>query len=109
MDDIKRTIEKVIFIAGLDGSDFVNDDFYRITGLKKHEQLSLTETKIMLLVGRGNNVSNISRQINRSERTINVHLRNASRKMKMNKKTDFYNYAKFISICRRNERKTLCL
>lgn len=109
MPDIRRIIEKIIFIANLDSNDFINDDFYRITGLKKHEQLSLTETKIMLLVGRGNNVNNISKQINRSERTINVHFRNASRKMKLSKKTDFYNYAKFIVTCRRNERKTLCL
>ncbi|BCQ32838.1 LuxR C-terminal-related transcriptional regulator [Erwinia rhapontici] len=107
--DIKRIIEKIIFIASMDSNDFINDDFYRITGLKKHEQLSLTETKIMLLLGRGNNIRNISRQINRSERTINVHFRNASRKMKFNKKTDFYNYAKFIVTCRRNERKTLCI
>lgn len=109
MTDIKRIIEKILFIANMDGNNFINDDFYRITGLKKHEQLSLTETKILLLVGKGNNISNISRQINRSERTINVHFRNASRKMKLSKKTDFYNYAKFIVTCRRNERKTLCL
>ena len=109
MPDINRVIEKIIFIASMDGNDFINDDFYRITGLKKHEQLSLTETKIMLLVGRGNNINNISKQINRSERTINAHFRNASRKMKLSKKTDFYNYAKFIATCRRNERKTLCL
>lgn len=109
MSDIKRIIEKIIFIASMDGNDFINDDFYRVTGLKKHEQLSLTETKIMLLIGRGNNLNNISKQINRSERTINVHFRNASRKMKLSKKTDFYNYAKFIATCRRNERKTLCL
>lgn len=109
MTDIRHMIEKVIFIANLNGDDFLNDDFYKETGLKKHEQLSLTETKIMLLIGRGNNVNVISRQLNRSEKTINVHWRNASRKMKLDNKVDFYNYAKFIVACRRNERKTLCL
>lgn len=107
--DIKWIIEKAFFIASLDKHEFINDDFYRITGLKKHEQLSLTETKIMLLIGNGNNVNFISRQLRRSEKTITVHYRNASRKMKLNNKAEFYNYAKFIVSCQRNERKTVCL
>lgn len=107
--DIKWIIEKALFIASLDKHEFINDDFYRITGLKKHEQLSLTETKIMLLIGNGNNVNFISRQLRRSEKTITVHYRNASRKMKLNNKAEFYNYAKFIVSCQRNERKTVCL
>lgn len=109
MTDIRWIIEKALFIASLDKHKFINDDFYRMTGLKKHEQLSLTETKIMLLIGNGNNVELISRQLRRSEKTITVHCRNASRKMKLNNKAEFYNYAKFIVSCRRNERKTLCL
>ncbi|MFK8256253.1 LuxR C-terminal-related transcriptional regulator [Erwinia sp. AnSW2-5] len=107
--DIKWMIGKIIFIASLKIDEYSNDDFYNITGLKKHEQLSLTETKIMLSIGRGDDINVISGQLNRSEKTIHVHWRNASRKMRMENKADFYNYAKFILTCRKNERKTLCL
>lgn len=107
--DIRWIIEKVFFISSLSIDEYTNDDFYKITGIKKHEQLSLTENKIMLSIGRGHNLNVISSQLHRSERTVNVHWRNASRKMKMDNKADFYNYAKFILNCKRNERKTLCL
>lgn len=107
--DIKWMIGKILFIASLNIDECINDDFYKITGIKKHEQLSLTETKIMLSIGRGHNINFISSQLHRSEKTVHVHWRNASRKMKLDNKADFYNYAKFILTCRRNERKTLCL
>lgn len=107
--DISWMIGKILLIANVSSEAFFNGDFYQLTGLKKHEQLSLTETKIMLLIGRGNNSSTISRKLHRSEKTISVHCRNASRKMGLEKKADFYNYAKFIATCRRNERRTLCL
>lgn len=109
LTDIIWTIKKIIQIANINNSEFINDEFYRITGLKKHEQLSLTETKIMLLIGKGCNIKSISKHLHRSAKTIHVHCRNASRKMKVDNKVEFYNYAKFIVNCRRNERKTLCL
>ncbi|MTD28134.1 helix-turn-helix domain-containing protein [Erwinia sorbitola] len=109
LTEIGWMIEKILFIASMSLDDFVNDDFYQVTGLRKHEQLSLTEANIVLLIGKGNNVRVISKELRRSEKTINVHCRNASRKMGMINKVDFYNYAKFIATCRKNERKTLCL
>lgn len=107
--DISWMIRKILLIANVSSDAFSNGDFYQLTGLKKHDQLSLTETKIMLLIGRGHNFSIISRKLHRSKKTISVHCRNASRKMGLENKVDFYNYAKFISTCRRNERRTLCL
>lgn len=107
--DIKWIIGKIFFISSINIDEYVNDEFYKITGIKKHEQLSITETKIMLSIGRGHDINVISSQLHRSERTVHVHWRNASRKMKMDNKADFYNYAKFILTCKRNERKTLCL
>lgn len=109
LEDISWMIGKIFFIASLRYNGFVDDDFYQATGLKKHDQLSLTEKKILFLIGKGHDLDKISKHLHRSEKTIYVHCKNASRKMGIANKVDFYNYAKFFATCRKNERNTLCI
>ncbi|MCX8958685.1 helix-turn-helix domain-containing protein [Erwinia psidii] len=109
LSDVMVKMEKVLLIASMDYSSFLTPDNYRMMGLKKFKQLSLTECKILLLIGKGYNVGYISRILNRSEKTISNHCRNSIRKLGMLNRVDFYKYACFIAHCGNKERNTLCL
>lgn len=110
LSEIASKIEKILAVASTD---------YNILrkmkvsccklGLKKYTQLSDTENDIMILIGRGYDSADISRILNRSKKTISTHYRNASRKIGVSNRAEFYRYASFIANCQREERNTLCL
>lgn len=78
-------------------------------GIKKHQQLSSAESEILILVGRGLSHDAISKIVNRSRKTVGTHYRNASRKLGLINRAEFYRYAAFIAQQIREERNTLCL
>ncbi len=111
-DSLKNTlakIEQILMIADLDYQAFVSKDVYKMIGLKQYSQLSMTENKIMCLIGKGYSNNAISKILNRSAKTINTHYRNASRKTGLANRAEFYKYASFIANCGKKERNTLCL
>lgn len=110
LSDISMKIGKILAIANSDPHVHLNTkDAYWSFGLKKYAQLSDAENDVMILIGKGYNSGDISRILNRSQKTISTHYRNASRKMGASNQAEFYRYASFVARCRRNERNTLCL
>ncbi len=109
LSEIMGKLEKILLIASMDYSSFSSPENHKTIGLKKFMQLSLTECKILLLIGKGHNIGNISRILNRSEKTINTHCRNSIRKLGMLNRVEFYKYASFIAHCGNKDRSTLCL
>jgi len=110
LNDISMKISKIVAIASADYHILLNkEEAFWNFGLKKYAQLSDTENDVMILIGRGYNSADISRILNRSQKTISTHYRNASRKMGVANRAEFYRYASFIAKCRRDERNTLCL
>lgn len=106
---IMSKIEKILVIANSDYQSLINKEIYKAIGSKDYLQLSFMESKIMLLIGKGYNMVGISNLLNRSEKTINAHCRNAIRKMGMTNRVEFYKYATFIATRSNKERNTLCL
>lgn len=110
IQDVSIKIGKILAIAKADYNLILNkEEACWGFGLKQYAQLSDTERDIMILIGRGYNYSDISRILNRSQKTISTHYRNASRKMGTVNRADFYRYASFIANCGQDERNTLCL
>ncbi|KLG05275.1 LuxR family transcriptional regulator [Enterobacter cloacae subsp. cloacae] len=110
LNDISMKIGKILTIANADYHVCLNKkDSYWSFGLKKYAQLSDAENDVMLLIGLGYNSYDISRMLNRSQKTISTHYRNASRKMGASNQAEFYRYASFVARCGCNERNTLCL
>lgn len=107
--DIESKIEKVLFIAQAGYDSLIKKDIYKRIDVNEYLQLSVMESKIILLVGKGHHTSEISKILDRSEKTIGTHCRNASRKMGMENRVEFYKYAKFIANCSSNEINTLCV
>ncbi|KKF37893.1 hypothetical protein SY86_17190 [Erwinia tracheiphila] len=107
--EIIAKLKKILIIASMGYSSLSCPEYYEMIGLKKFKQLSLTECKILLLVGKGYNIGYISRVLNRSEKTISNHCRNSIRKLGMLNRIEFYKYASFIARCNYKERGILCL
>lgn len=107
---VSMKIKKIIEIADSDYSEIANrEDVCWRFGLKQHSQLSDTENDVMVMIGHGYDSNHISKIMKRSKKTISTHYRNASRKIGMSNRAEFYRFASFIASCRREERNTICL
>jgi len=106
---ITGKIRKILTISETECTQFSRQRNYRSIGLKDFMQLSATENKIIFLIGKGYRPECISRMLNRSEKTINTHCRNAIRKLGMINRVEFYKYASFVASCTNKEWNTLCL
>lgn len=109
LSEIMGKLEKILLIAHMDYSSFIRPENHKSIGLKDFRQLSLTECKVLLLIGKGYNIGHISRMLNRSEKTINTHYRNTIRKLGMLNRAEFYKYASFIAHGASKDCNTLCL
>ncbi|MFZ4835548.1 LuxR C-terminal-related transcriptional regulator [Rouxiella sp. Mn2063] len=106
---IMSKIEKILLIANTDYQSLIKKSIYKNLGLKDYLQLSVMERQVMFLIGKGYDNQYISNLLDRSEKTISVHCRNATRKMGMTNRVEFYRYASFIANCANKEGNTLCL
>jgi len=106
---IMSKIEKIVFIANTDYQSLIKKSIYKYVGLKEYLQLSSMEMQVMFLIGKGHDNQYISNLLNRSEKTISTHCRNATRKMGMTNRVEFYRYATFIANFSNEEGNTLCL
>ncbi|MFC6378154.1 helix-turn-helix transcriptional regulator [Tatumella terrea] len=106
VDDFALKIKKILSIATSARRFPLADSLSKLTG---YRQLSDTEYQVMILIGRGMTCQDISRALNRSEKTISAHYRNVSRKMGAANRAEFYRYAFFISRSGGDRRNTLFL
>lgn len=110
LNAVSMKIKKIVEIAGSDYNELANkEDMCWRLGLKQHTQLSDTENHVMVMIGHGYDSHHISKIMKRSKKTISTHYRNASRKIGMSNRAEFYRFASFIASCRREERNTICL
>ncbi|WP_342754613.1 helix-turn-helix transcriptional regulator [Pantoea sp. MBD-2R] len=109
LQGIMGKIKKLLLIASMDHSGSAAREKYKSIGLKDFMQLSTTESKVMLLIGEGHNTELISKMLNRSEKTINTHYRNASRKLGMVNRIEFYRCASFIANSGSKNWSIICL
>ena len=109
LQEIMGKIKKLLLIASMDHSGISSRERYKNIGLKDFMQLSTTESKVMQLIGEGYNTEFISKMLNRSEKTINTHCRNASRKLGMGNRFEFYRCASFIASSGSKDWSILCL
>ncbi len=106
VDDFALKIKKILSIATTGREGPLADSLSKLSG---YRQLSDTEYQVMILIGRGMTRQDISRALNRSEKTISAHYRNVSRKMGAANRAEFYRYAFFISRSGGDRRNTLFL
>lgn len=109
LQEIMGKIKKILLIASMDHSAITTREKYKSIGLKDFMQLSTTESKVMQLIGEGHNTEFISKMLNRSEKTINTHCRNASRKLGMVNRVEFYRCASFIANSGNEDWSVICL
>lgn len=109
LQGIMGKIKKLLLIASMDYSGVTTREKYKSIGLKDFMQLSTTESKVMQLIGEGHNTEFISKMLNRSEKTINTHCRNASRKLGMVNRVEFYRCASFIANSGSKDWSIICL
>jgi len=109
LSEIMCKLEKILLIAHMDYSSFIRPENHKSIGLQDFRQLSLTECKVLLLIGKGYNIGRISKILNRSEKTINTHYRNTIRKLGVINRVEFYKYASLIAHGANKDCNTLCL
>ncbi len=109
LQEIMGKIKKLLLIASMDPAGIATREKYKSIGLKDFMQLSMTESKVMLLIGKGHDTEYISRMLNRSEKTISTHCRNASRKLGMINRVEFYRCASFIANSGSKDWSVICL
>ncbi|CNH99673.1 helix-turn-helix transcriptional regulator [Yersinia pekkanenii] len=107
--NIISKIKKILVIAHLSHCSIMNSDISRRLGLNNYVQLSLTESKIVELTGQGYSTVDISKILERSEKTILTHRRNAIRKLGVLNRLDFYNYATNMSNYSNKETVFICI
>jgi len=73
-------------------AQIIAQDFVRDKKLISHEKLSDREFQILLLIGSGESVSNISAKLSLSVNTINTYRRRILEKMNMNTNADLIRY-----------------
>lgn len=110
LSDITIKISKILTIAKSDYLSLINKDevCWRF-GLKQYAQLSSTESDVMMLIGRGYDSTDISKMLKRSRKTISTHYRNASRKIGVSNRAEFYRFASLVASCQHGQRNTICL
>lgn len=94
VDDLSIKIRKLLGLASTAAGLSYTDNMLKF---RNYTQLSDTEYQVMILIGQGMNRQDISKVLNRSEKTISTHYRNISRKMGATNRAEFYRYAFFIS------------
>ncbi|MFV8799373.1 helix-turn-helix domain-containing protein [Yersinia sp. LJYL362] len=107
--NIISKIKKIFVIARLSYFNITKHDAFKQLGLKSNIQLSITESKVVELTGQGHCVTNISKILKRSEKTVLTHRRNASRKLGMLNRLEFYNYASYMKNHSNGETVLVCI
>ncbi|CQD43292.1 helix-turn-helix transcriptional regulator [Yersinia mollaretii] len=107
--DIVSKIKKIINIARLSHFNMMNSDTFRRLGLKNYIQLSITESRVFELTGQGHSITDISNILERSEKTILTHRRNAIRKLGVLNRLEFYNYALHMQNYSNKEAVFICI
>ncbi|MGV3346065.1 helix-turn-helix transcriptional regulator [Enterobacteriaceae bacterium LUAb1] len=107
--EIVSRIKKIFKVACLAFNKLMNKDAGRMPGIKNYLQLSLTESKVLQLIGYGYNTTDISKILHCSEKTIGTHRRNAIRKLGMSNRVEFYKYATQIKDSNCRETVFICL
>lgn len=107
--DIISKIKKILLIARLNHCNMMNSDIFRRLGLKNYIQLSFTESRVVELTGQGHTITDISRILERSEKTVLTHRRNAIRKLGVLNRLEFYNYATHMKNYSNKEAVFICI
>ncbi|MGT3291140.1 LuxR C-terminal-related transcriptional regulator [Yersinia enterocolitica] len=85
-------INKIIDISCYNYSDVVNGNVHKWLRLDNNVQLTFSESRIVELTEQGNNVTDISKKLCRSKKTILSHRRRVIIKLGGLNRLDFYNY-----------------
>lgn len=85
-------IKKILKISCSGYCDIVNGDVHKWLRLDNNIQLTISESKIVELTEQGNDITDISKKLDRSEKTILNHRRRAIIKLGGLNRLDFYNY-----------------
>ncbi|HEI6926509.1 TPA: LuxR family transcriptional regulator [Yersinia enterocolitica] len=107
--DIISKIKKILAIARLSHCNMMNSDIFRRLGLKNYIQLSITESRVVELTGQGYTITDISNILERSEKTVLTHRRNAIRKLGVLNRVEFYNYASHMKNYSNKEAVFICI
>ena len=107
--DIISKIKKILTIARLSHCNMMNSDIFRQLGLKNYIQLSITESRVVELTGQGYTITDISNILERSEKTVLTHRRNAIRKLGVLNRLEFYNYASHMKNYSNKEAVFICI
>lgn len=106
LDDVAIKLKKILCLAGSAGGQPPVENLQKC---RSYTQLSETEFQVLILIGKGLDRPRISRVLNRSQKTISTHYRNACRKMGATNRAELYRYALFISRCGGEQGNTLFL
>lgn len=93
IDDITLKIKKLLNFVTAVGAPFYGP----LSQPKSYTQLSDTEYRILVLIGKGFDHHDIARMLNRSGKTVSAHYRCISRKMGAANRAEFYRFAYYIA------------
>ena len=93
IDDIALKIKKLLNFVTAVGAPFRGP----LSKMKSYTQLSDTEYRILVLIGKGFDHHDIARMLNRSGKTVSAHYRCISRKMGAANRAEFYRFAYYIA------------
>lgn len=104
LEEISTLISKCFRLSKMDYDQLIRNEYFRKTMSRNDAQLSNKESLIIQLMGQGYDTTNISKTLNCSLSTIYTHRRNATRKLGMINRLQFYKYTLLLKefCCRKN-------
>ncbi|WP_431224261.1 helix-turn-helix domain-containing protein [Serratia sp. L9] len=104
LEGASTVVGRIINWARLSYKELTLDEFYRKMMARNHTQLSRTENQVVMLMSQGYDTFNISKILNRSEKTVYTHRRNAIKKLGMHNRLELYKYTLLLKefYCRKN-------
>ena len=108
-EEVSALVSKIINLSRMTYAQLFRDEFFRKMMARNHAQLSVTESRVVMLMGQGYDTFNISKILNCSQKTVYTHRRNAIRKLGMLNRLQFYKYTLLLKEFSYRENIFLCL
>lgn len=91
--DLPAIIARIFNFATMNYKELIQNELFRKLISRQNSQLSTKENRVVMLMSQGYDASHISKLLNCSQSTIYTHQRNATRKLGLFNRIQFYKYS----------------
>lgn len=91
--DLATIIARIFNFATMSYKELIQNELFRKLISRQNSQLSTKENRVVMLMSQGYDANHISKLLNCSQSTIYTHQRNATRKLGLFNRIQFYKYS----------------